>query len=449
MFAPVAQILDDLFAYIRFASVSGDPAYRSEVEACADWLTERFARAGLDAKKMPTAGHPIVLARSSPRENLKTVLIYGHYDVQPPDPLDLWDSPPFEPTLKNDHVFARGSADNKGQLLPHLFGVEQAIRENRLPVNVIFLVEGEEECGSANLDIFLQEHRETLKADIAVISDSGMIAPGVPTLVYGTRGLVCLEVQIEGPNVDLHSGIFGGLVANPANVLARLITSLQGEDGKITVPGFYDRVQPIQPWERELWAGLPRTDQDWLDAAGSPKLCGEPEFSSLERMWARPTMDINGLVSGYAGEGPKTIIPSKASAKISFRLVPDQDPVEIRELVNQHLLKHCPSSVKLRIIDQHQGNPYLVRTDSSFALAARKALEATFKKPVALVRGGGTLPILQSLKDILGIDTLLAGLEWMDCRAHSPNENFPVENLYLGMAMNQNLLAEIAATEKE
>jgi acetylornithine deacetylase/succinyl-diaminopimelate desuccinylase-like protein len=442
---PVDEILSDLFSYVRFASVSGDSRYKSEVNACADWLTARFERAGLDARKYPTAGHPVVVARSRPQKDRKTVLIYGHYDVQPPDPLELWESPPFEPTVKDGRVVARGSADNKGQLLPHLFGVERAINQNNLPVNIIFVVEGEEESGSGNLEPFLKEHRDALQCDIAVISDSGMIAPGVPTLLYGTRGVVCLEIRLGGPNVDLHSGIFGGLVANPANALARLVSSLQTADGKIAIPGFYERVRPVEPWERELWAGLPKNDNDWLEMTGSPVLFGEAGFSSLERIWARPTMDVNGFVSGYSGEGPKTIVPSKASAKISFRLVPDQDPDEIRALIREHLNKTCPTSVRLEIVDHHQGRPYLVRSDSPFALAAKRALEATFGKPLALVRAGGTLPVLQVLKDVLRVDTLLIGLEWMDCRVHSPNENFPIENLHLGVSMNQNLLTEIAS----
>lgn len=438
------EILNDLFSYVRFPSVSGDSRYKAEVNACADWLARRFQQAGLDAEKHPTAGHPIVVARSQIEKDRKTVLIYGHYDVQPPDPLELWDSPPFEPTVKEGRVVARGAADNKGQLLPHLFGVEQAIKENTLPVNVIFVVEGEEESGSGNLEPFLRRYRDSLRCDIAVISDSGMIAPGVPTLLYGTRGVVCLEVRLQGPSADLHSGIFGGLVANPALVLARLISGMQTPEGRISIPGFYDRVEPVEQWEHDLWATLPKTDEDWLAMTGSPMLAGEPGFTSLERIWARPTMDVNGFVSGYTGEGPKTIVPSIASAKISFRLVPGQDPDEIRALVKEHLIKNCPTSVRLEIIDHHQGRPYLVRSDSPFAQAAKRALEATFNQSLALVRAGGTLPVLQVLKDVLGVDTLLIGLEWMDCRVHSPNENFPIENLRLGVSMNRNLLAEIA-----
>ena len=439
------EIITDLFSYLRFASVSADAQYKAQTEACADWLTQRFQRAGLIAQKHPTDGYSIVVARSNLVAGFKTVLIYGHYDVQPPDPLELWNSPPFEPIIKDNRIVARGAADNKGQLLPHLFGVEKAIKENRLPVNVIFVVEGEEESGSGNLEPFLRKNQETLRCDIAVISDSGMIAPGIPTLLYGMRGIVCLEVRLEGPSSDLHSGIFGGLVTNPGNAMARLIADLQQDDSRISIPGFYDRVRNLEPWERQLWQDLPTTDQDWVNLTGSPRLRGEAGFSSLERIWARPSMDVNGFLSGYIGEGPKTIIPSKASAKISFRLVPDQDADEIRNMIKDFIRRICPNSVRLELVDHHQGPPYLIKPDSPYALAARRALESSFGKPAAMIRSGGTLPVAHLFKNIFGVDTLLIGLEWMDCRVHSPNEYFPIENLKLGVAMNQRLLTELAA----
>jgi acetylornithine deacetylase/succinyl-diaminopimelate desuccinylase-like protein len=441
----VSDILDDLFSYLRFASVSADPKYKDQVEACADWLVQRFERAGLVAQKHLTAGHPIVVARTPPQPDRRTVLIYGHYDVQPPDPLELWTSPPFDPVLRDGRVVARGAADNKGQFLPHLVGVELALKEGVLPVNVIFVVEGEEESGGQNLGLFLEQQKEALRSDIVVISDCPMIAPDVPTLVYGTRGIICLEVTLRGPAADLHSGLFGGLVANPANTLSQLISGMQAEDGRITIPQFYDRVQTQEDWERYLWTELPISDSSWLKLTGSPELFGEKGFSSLERIWTRPSMDINGFVSGYTGEGPKTIVPSTASAKISFRLVPDQDPDEIRALVNQYLTDHCPSSVRMTITDHHQGKPYLLKATSPFALAAKRALEASFARSAALVRVGGTLPILEVIRDSLGVDALLIGLEWMDCQIHSPNENFPIKNLALGIEMNRKLLLELAA----
>jgi acetylornithine deacetylase/succinyl-diaminopimelate desuccinylase-like protein len=440
----VSDILEDLFSYVRFASVSADPRYKDQLEACADWLVQRFERAGLEAKKHASAGHPIVVAKSVPQPDRKTVLIYGHYDVQPPDPLELWTSPPFEPVVRDGRVIARGAADNKGQLLPHLVGVELALKENALPVNVIFVIEGEEESGGKSLGLFLDEHKEALRCDIAVISDCPMIAPDVPTLLYGTRGIVCLEITLNGPAADLHSGLFGGLVANPANVLNRLLSEMHSQDGSIAIPGFYDRVQRLEDWERDLWAKLPVSDSSWLKLTGAPELSGEIGFSGLERIWTRPTMDVNGFVSGYTGEGPKTIVPSKASAKISLRLVPDQDPDEIRALVRQYLTDHCPSSVHMAITDHHQGKPYLLRADSPFALAAKRALEASFGRPAAMVRAGGTLPILETLRQSLGVDTLLIGLEWLDCQIHAPNESFPIKNLALGVEMNRRLLTELA-----
>jgi acetylornithine deacetylase/succinyl-diaminopimelate desuccinylase-like protein len=441
----VSDILDDLFSYLRFASVSADPKYKDQVDACADWLVKRFEQAGLAAQKHLTVGHPIVVARTAPQPDRRTVLIYGHYDVQPPDPLELWTSPPFEPVLRDGRVVARGAADNKGQFLPHLVGVELALKEDVLPVNVIFVVEGEEESGGQNLGLFLQQQKAALRSDVVVISDCPMIAPDVPTLVYGTRGVVCLELTLDGPAADLHSGLFGGLVANPANTLARLISGMQTQDGKVAIPRFYDRVQTQEAWERDLWTELPVSDSSWLKLTGSPELSGERGFSSLERIWTRPTLDINGFVSGYTGEGPKTIVPSKASAKISFRLVPDQDPDEIRALVNQYLADNCPSSVRMTITNHHQGKPYLLKATSPFALAAKRALEASFGTPTAMVRAGGTLPILEVIRDSLGVDTLLIGLEWLDCQIHSPNENFPVKNLALGVETNRRLLQELAA----
>jgi acetylornithine deacetylase/succinyl-diaminopimelate desuccinylase-like protein len=314
-----------------------------------------------------------------------------------------------------------------------------------LPVNVVFLVEGEEETGSPHLEDFLRKHAAALKADIVAISDTGMVAPGVPTFTYGLRGILCLEVRLRGPSADLHSGIFGGSVANPATVLIELLAKLHDRHGKVAVPGFYDCVKPLQSWEKERWAALPFNDQGWLKTTGSPSLYGEEGFSNLERVWARPTAEINGLGSGYQGEGPKTIVPSKATAKLSFRLVPDQDPTEIRETITRFLRENCPSTVSIEVIFQHQGKPYLVEPGSPFGQAAQKALGKTFDRPVAFIREGGSVPITQSFKDVLNLDTLLLGLALPDAKVHSPNENFPVENFEGGIRLNQRLLEEIAA----
>jgi acetylornithine deacetylase/succinyl-diaminopimelate desuccinylase-like protein len=376
--------LDDLFEFLRFPSVSANSQFKSQVEACADWLKERLQRAGLLAERCATAGNPIVLARNEHKPDRKTVLIYGHYDVQPPDPLDLWESPPFEPVVKNGKIYARGSTDNKGQILAHILGVESAIKERGdLPVNVIFLIEGEEEVGSPNLEGFLKENQSKCAADVIAVSDTGMVAPGVPTLTYGLRGILCLEIRLRGPAADLHSGIFGGSVANPATVLSRLIAQLHDNSGRVAIPGFYDRVLPLNDWERDLWAKLPGSEQSWLSITGSPRLFGEAGYSFLEHVWARPTAEVNGFASGYQGEGPKTIIPSRAMTKLSFRLVPEQDPFELRPIIVRFLRQRCPDSVEMEIMEQQAGKPYLVKPDSLFAKAAQRALNETFQKPVA------------------------------------------------------------------
>jgi acetylornithine deacetylase/succinyl-diaminopimelate desuccinylase-like protein len=439
--------LDDLFEFLRFPSVSADSQYKSSVDACADWLTSRLQRAGLGAVKYETAGHPVVVAGNEHRPGRRTVLIYGHYDVQPADPLDLWETPPFEPVIKGDKILARGSTDNKGQILAHILGVESAIQEKGdLPVNLVFLVEGEEEIGSPHLEGFLKEHRSDWHADVVAISDTGMVGSGIPTFTYGLRGILCLEIRLRGPSSDLHSGIFGGSVANPATVLSRMVGKIHDDAGRIAIPGFYDRVLPLEQWERDLWAKLPYTEKSWLATTGSPRISGEEGYTFLEQVWARPTAEVNGFGSGYQGEGPKTIVPSKATAKLSFRLVPNQDPAELRPLIEEFLKRQCPDSVEMEILRQHSGKAYLVKPDSAFGKAAQKALANTFGKPVAFIREGGSIPITQSFKDVLGIDTLLLGLALPDCKAHSPNENFSLENFQAGIRLNKQLLEQIAVT---
>jgi acetylornithine deacetylase/succinyl-diaminopimelate desuccinylase-like protein len=439
--------LEDLFEFLRFPSVSADSQYEGSVDACAEWLTSRLRRAGLQAEKYQTGGHPVVVARNEQRPGRKTVLIYGHYDVQPPDPVDLWETPPFEPVIKGEKIFARGSTDNKGQIFAHILGVESALRERGdLPVNLVLLVEGEEEIGSPNLEAFLKEHKSDWHADVVAISDTGMVASGTPTFTYGLRGILCMEIRLRGPSADLHSGIFGGSVANPATVLSRILAKLHEDSGRIAIPGFYDRVLPLEHWERELWAKLPYTEQGWLATTGSPRLSGEAGYTCLEQVWARPTAEVNGLGSGYLGEGSKTIVPSKAMAKLSFRLVPDQDPYELRPVIEQFLKRQCPDSVEMEIIQQHAGKAYMVKPDSAFGKAAQKALADTFGQPVAFIREGGSVPITQSFKDVLGIDTLLLGLALPDCKVHSPNENFAIENFHAGIRLNRQLLEQIAKT---
>ena len=437
--------VQDLFAFLRFASISTDADYAKPTKECADWLKARLTAAGLTAEVHATPGHPLVVARNQHKPDRRTVLIYGHYDVQPADPLELWSSPPFEPTLKDGIITARGSTDNKGQILAHILGVEETIREEGdAPVNLIFLIEGEEEIGSVNLEAFLVKHRDELKCDVVAISDTGMVAPGVPTFSYGLRGIASMEVTVKGPAMDLHSGIYGGAVANPANAIARLVTSLHDANGHILVEKFYDEVEPVEDWEREEWKTLPMTDVELMKLTGVKELFGEAGYSSIERTTARPTAEVNGIGGGYQGCGSKTVLPSKAFVKLTFRLVPKQNPAVILDLVEAHLRKHCPPGVELVITRGHSGDWYLVDPHSKDGDAAQRALEETFGSKPALIREGGSIPIVQTFKKVLGVETLLLGLALPDCRAHSPNENFPVANLLAGIKLNRALLRELA-----
>jgi acetylornithine deacetylase/succinyl-diaminopimelate desuccinylase-like protein len=439
--------LEDFLTFLRFPSISTDDAYAEKLGECAHWLVEKLKRVGLTTQLVSTAGHPIVWAKNEHKPGRKTVMIYGHYDVQPPDPLELWDSPPFDPILKNGYVFARGATDNKGQILAHILGIEETIAEaGELPVNLHLIIEGEEEIGSNNLPKFLQDNRDSLGCDVAVVSDTGMIARGIPTQSYGLRGVTALEVKITGAKMDLHSGIFGGAVANPVTALARLLATLHDKNGHVAIDGFYDKVKPLEEWERAAWRQLPIDgDKEVLAETGAPELFGEKDFNTLERLWARPTAEINGIGGGYQGQGTKTVIASHAMAKLTFRLVPNQDGAEILELAHRHLEKHLPPGVTMELTDGHSGPWYLTDPHSTFGKAAQKALKGAFHKDVALIREGGSIPIVSQFRDILGAETLLLGLALPDCRAHSPNENFPLENLEAGIKMNKAILQEIGA----
>ena len=437
--------LQDYYSFLRFPSVSTDNKFAANVRDCAEWLSQKLGTIGLKSQVVPTAGHPVVWARNEHRQGRRNILIYGHYDVQPPDPLDLWDSPPFEPVVKNGYVFARGAADNKGQILAHIFGVAEMIEQDGdLPVNVDLVIEGEEEVGSQNLGKFLEQNRDSLKCDVAVVSDTGMIAPGTPTLSYGLRGVAALELKVTGPKIDLHSGIYGGAVANPLAAMARLLASLHDHDAHIAISGFYDDVQPVQDWERELWRKLPvDADALLLHETGAPALFGEKGFTSLERIWARPTAEINGFGGGYQGQGTKTVLPSYAFAKLTFRLVPNQKGSVIVDLAKKHLEKNLPPGVTLETTVGHSGPWYFTDPRSKFGEAAQRALKKAFGRDVAVVREGGSIPIVSDFRNILGAETLLCGLALPDCRAHSPNENFPLANLEGGIRMNKALLHEI------
>jgi len=442
----VTPHLEDLFSFLRFPSISTDSHHAADVRACAQWLLAKLSSMGLAAELHDTPRHPVVIARNAHVADRRNVLIYGHYDVQPVDPLNLWTSDPFKPEIREGRIWARGSTDNKGQLMAHVLGVEKTLRENsELPVNLIFLFEGEEEIGSPSLSAFLAHHRDELRCDVIAISDTGMVAPGVPTLGYGLRGIACCEAILRGPKGDLHSGLFGGAVANPAAAIARLVTSLHTPNGRVAVEGFYEQVRPLEDWERKMWSQVPGvSDADFLSLTGSPGLFGEPGYTSAERTWARPTAEVNGIGGGYQGEGSKTVLPADAFVKLSFRLVPDQNPKDVMEKVKIHLESHCPPGVKLEFTGGHDGSPYITDPNSKFGLAAQAALRASFHAEPVLIREGGSIPIVQTFRDILGADTLLLGLALADAQVHAPNENFPVENFEAGIRLNQALLIELA-----
>lgn len=438
--------LDDLLTCLRFPSVSTDSTRNGDTRACAEWLLAKLAGMGLTAALHETPGHPVLLAKNKHIPGRRTVLLYGHYDVQPVEPLAEWLSPPFEPTIRDGRIFCRGATDNKGQLMAHVSGLAKTLSEQgELPVNLTILFEGEEEIGSPNLKPFLEAHRDELKCDVVAISDTGMVAPGIGTFTYGLRGIACLEARVHGPTIDLHSGIFGGAVANPNTMAARLVASLHDDAGRVLIPGFYDAVKPLADWEREAWASLGDGEAETLLLTGSPALFGEVGYTERERRWARPTAEVNGIGGGYQGEGSKTVIPREAFFKLSFRLVPDQNPEEILALAEAHLKAHTPPGVRLELIPGHTGQAYLTDPHSALGLAAQRALVKTFGGQVALIREGGSIPIVQAFKEVLGADTLLLGLALPDCQAHAPNENFPIENFEAGIRLNQALLAELGS----
>ena len=438
--------LERLFEHLRFPSISTDSRHVEDVRANAMWLKSQLEDLGLETGLHETAGNPVIVARNEKVEGRPTVLIYGHYDVQPVDPLELWDSPPFEPEIRNGKIWGRGGADNKGQHFVHILGAEKMMKQTgELPLNVIFLIEGEEEIGSPNLVPFLVEHKESLVCDIIAVSDTGMVAPGVPTLGYGLRGITCLEVKVKGPSGDLHSGVYGGCVANPATAAARMIASLHDHEGRIAIAGFYEDVVPLEDWEREMWSKVPGTsDEDFLKTTGSPEPFGEPGYSMAERLWARPTVEVNGFGSGYQGEGSKTVLPSEATFKLSCRLVPGQDPVKIQQQVEDHLCKHLPKGVSIEVYKGHSGKAYHNDPHSKFGKAAQAALTTAFGREPVLIREGGSIPIIQDMKEILGADSLMLGLALPDCQIHAPNENYSVENFERGIEMSCELLKELS-----
>ncbi len=444
-----ARFVRDLCEYVRFPSVSAQPHHRDDLTACADWLVRHCREIGLEARVCPTAGHPVVLART-PRKSATRkphYVVYGHYDVQPAEPFDLWKTPPFEPCVRGRSLFGRGASDNKGQHLAHLNAVEAYLQTGtELPCDLTFVIEGEEEVGSGHLAGFLKKNRTDLRCAAIVISDTSLISPKHPTLTYALRGIVAMEVRLQGPSRDLHSGIFGGTVDNPAMVLSQMLAQLRDSRGRVAIPGFYDDVTPLTKFERRELSRQPFNEAAYRKLLGVPQLLGEKGFTPIEQRSARPTLEINGLTSGYQGEGSKTIIPAWASAKLTLRLVPNQTPARVRRLVADHLRQLCPPTVKLDLRGQHGGEPYLVSPESEQARAALRALRKAFNCEPVLMREGGSIPIVNDFQKILKADTLLVGLALPDDNAHSPNEKFDLDVFAKGMRMSAHIWQELAAT---
>lgn len=436
--------LDELAEWLRIPSISSDTSRQEDVQKAAGWVADKFAAAGLKVEMMPTKGHPMVIAESPAVEGAPVVLVYGHYDVQPVEPLDQWVSGPFEPTIRDGNIYARGATDDKGQVLTHIQSVCDWLGEGRpLPLQVKFLIEGEEEVGSENLERMLPDLRERLACDCVVISDNSQYADGQPAITYGLRGIATFELTVKGPSQDLHSGSFGGTVMNPAIALSHLLSSMVDADGKIQIPGFYDQVRELSDEEREAWRQLPADDAQYADAIGVDALFGEAGFRTDERRWARPTFDINGLTSGHQGEGVKTIIPSVASAKFSFRLVPDQDPEAITEAVREHLSRHAPDGVRWTLAPDHGAPGMLADTNSPFVRAAGAAIEKAFGVAPVLIREGGSIPIVTRFQEVLQCDCLLIGWGLSDDNPHSPNEKFRVADYHRGIRASADLWEEI------
>ncbi|MCX2482991.1 dipeptidase [Pedobacter sp. MR2016-24] len=428
------RFLDELFVLLRFPSVSADPKYKADVLKTADFVAEKLKEAGADKVEVcETAGYPIIYGEKLIDEKLPTVLIYGHYDVQPADPLELWDTPPFEPTVRDGKIYARGSADDKGQFYMHVKAFELMMQTNTLACNVKFMIEGEEEVGSSNLGIFVKDNAERLKADVVLISDTSMISMENPSIETGLRGLAYMEVEVVGPNRDLHSGVYGGAVANPATILCKMIASLHDENNHITIPEFYDKVIELTEEEKAALNSAPFELDAYKKDLGIDAEWGEKGYSTLERTGTRPTLEVNGIWSGYIGEGAKTVLPSKANAKISMRLVPHQSSEEIAAIFQKHFESIAPEFVKVKVMSHHGGEPVVTPTDSTAYRAAEKAILDSFGKKPIPTRGGGSIPIVALFEDVLGIKSVLFGFGLDSDALHSPNEKYDIYNYYKGI----------------
>jgi len=454
--APLAQVdqyltasadrfLEELKAFLRIPSISADSRHKGDVRKAAGFVIEQMRSAGLTAELVETAGHPICYGEWLNAASAPTVLIYGHYDVQPPDPLDKWITPPFEPTIRDGCVFARGATDDKGQVFTHLKSIDSWMKTTgSLPVNVKFIIEGEEEVGSNNLDLFLEKQKSRLTADVAVISDTSQFALEIPAITYGLRGIVACEVTLRGPNQDKHSGVFGGAIANPVNALAKVIAGLHDDEGRVQVPGFYDDIPPLPPDERKRLAALPFDESQFLKELEIETTWGEAGYTTLERRWVRPTCDVNGITGGYQGEGPKTIIPAWGKAKITCRLVPRQDPDKIAKGLEARLRGLCPPGVKLEFRAWHGCPAFVFDPASRYVTAAKKAIASAFGVEPVMIREGGSIPVVASFQSLLGLGTLLLGWGQNTDNLHGPNEHFHLSDFHRGTRASAHLWHELS-----
>jgi len=443
------RYITELKQYLAIPSISALPAHAADVKKCAEWTADEMRRVGLqNVKLVETPGNPIVYGEWLQAPGAPTILFYGHYDVQPVDPLELWESPPFEATIRDGEIYARGAADDKGQVFMHLKAIEAHLKKaGKLPVNIKVIVEGEEEVGSNNLDEFVRQNKPMLAADVVVISDSAMFDRGVPSICYSLRGLAYYQIDLRGTKSDLHSGVFGGAVANPAMVLAQILAQMKDRGGRIKIPGFYDDVRELSAEERAEWKKLPFNEKKYKKDLGAPKLAGEKEYSVLERVWARPTFEVNGLLSGFTGDGAKTVIPAVAMAKISMRLVPDQNPDKIGQLFDAYIRKVTPSTVELKVTRMHGGKPWITEYSNPYVQAAGRAIEQGFGRTPVFCREGGSIPVVSTFQEELGIPAVLFGVGLPDENAHAPNERLDLTNFHNGIVASAVLYQEIAATK--
>ena len=439
--------VDELRDWLAIPSISALPEHAGDVRRAAEWASAEMTRIGLrEVRLIDTPGNPVVYGEWLGAPGAPTILFYGHYDVQPVDPLDLWQSPPFEATVRDGEIFARGAADDKGQVFMHFKAIEAHMTQaGRLPVNMKIILEGEEEVGSSHLDAFIRENHALLGADVVVISDTSMFERGVPSLCYGLRGLAYLQVNLRGSNTDLHSGQFGGALANPAFVLAQLLAQMKDRGGRVKIPGFYDDVRPLGDPERAEFKKLPFNETRFRKGLGVPRLFGESGYTTLERLSARPTFEVNGLLSGFTGEGAKTVLPATAMAKVSMRLVPDQDPDRIAQLFTEHVKKIAPKTVAVEVIRMHGGKPWMATLDNPYVRAAGRAIEHGFGQAPVYMREGGSIPVVATFQDVLGLPSVLFGVGLPDDRIHAPNEKLDLVNFHNGIIASAVLYEEIAA----